>query len=223
MADLQITDLDPIVSLALTDVLEGVDVSDTTDDPAGSSGKLTVQQIVDLVPPGGGNTTQLSVVTSTLTLASAVVGLGEVDIYSFDVPMGTFDANDSIHLCLYGDLQNNTGGNVTYNLRTKIAGTTVMNFASGNVATGGTRRNWQLDFVGTFRAANDLWASEIVHLSNAVAQGSTNSVATLHSGTTGQITTDFSSANRIVSVTAQQNVSGSDIRINGGYLRRVKM
>jgi hypothetical protein len=213
VADLAISDLGDAAALTGAELVEVVQT--------GTNVKTTTQDIADLfVPPPSspGAVDQLAVVTTTVTVTGVTA---ETGLFSQNVVAGTLDVDDVLHLNLYGDLQNNSGGAATYTLRTKLGGTTVMATAALSVASGGTRRNWNLDFQLTLRGVADSYGFEVVNVTNAAAAGSTNTVALLHAGYTGQVTVDFDAADRLVEATVQPNTAGTDFRLFGGFLRRI--
>jgi len=74
MADKKITDLDPIATLDVTDVLPVVDLTDDT------TKKVTVQQIIDEVTPGGA-VDSVNGQTGTVVLTTDLVAEGATDKY----------------------------------------------------------------------------------------------------------------------------------------------
>jgi len=207
----------PISGLPDAAALTGVEQVEIVQ--SGGNVKTTAQAIANLfVPPAAGAVDQLAVVTSTVTLTGST---NDTSAHSFNLPAGTLDPNDVLEAYWFGDLQNNTGGSGNYTFRVKIGGTTVLASAAFAVATGGTRRSWDLRFTLNMRGIADTYGFAVINMTNAAAAGTTNSVATLHAGYTGQVTVDMDAAARLIELSMQQSLAGSDFRVHGGFYRRV--
>lgn len=140
MADTKITGLTALTGtgIATGDVFVLVDVSDTTMDASGTDKKMTAAELATAIatvkPPSRS-------LTDTHTDTSALNTTTETVIASQAVPT-TVVAGDIVRLVAWGDLNNNTGGNVTYTLKAILGATAMATSNPSSQTTQTTRRQW---------------------------------------------------------------------------------
>lgn len=79
-------------------------------------------------------------------LSELVNTAAEANIFSYDLPAGTLDAERALHVKMVGDFLNNTGVAATLNLRVSVGGNLWAD-SSGNIPANASRRPWSMELI----------------------------------------------------------------------------